>query len=262
MLEQRYLEDQKTKEDRRKRFAENEAKMRRFIKKTHHYKNHKLSNNHAEEEDDGHEEKGEEEEQPGETAGGSRQSNKLCGKDLLLDVGPQCHHGAETEEVSAMKRAATAPSGGSRPKWALTEDEACLAEEKEDDNEALSLMAFAKSLDFNRYMDDLEVKTMINQVAKRIHELETSKAREEADDAARAEYKKNLKITSAPFMSPRSSNQEEDETRSELWEEEMVAMALAKGVLAKEQDEIGQVHSGKEDTIIHGSAAISLMLCQ
>jgi hypothetical protein len=59
-----------------------------------------------------------------------------------------------------------------RPAWALTEDEtAAVAEDKELEDED-DLISFAKGLDFDRFIDDLEVQTMMEKVKQRIAQLE------------------------------------------------------------------------------------------
>jgi hypothetical protein len=66
--------------------------------------------------------------------------------------------------------------------------------------------------DKHRYMDDLEVRTMMEQVAKRIKELELSTARDAADDKAaadRAAWKEKLSITSKPRGNQEDSDDDE-----------------------------------------------------
>lgn len=59
-----------------------------------------------------------------------------------------------------------------RPAWALSEGEAeNISEQKELEDED-DLIAFAKGLDFDRYIDDLEVQTMMEKVKQRISQLE------------------------------------------------------------------------------------------
>lgn len=144
---------------------------------------------------------------------------------------------AETDEPA---RTSTAASKR-RPKWALTEGEASHAEEKEEEKEVSDLLDFAKGLDFDRwvegrgtaqgwklgccvvlmmgvvccmgrYMDDLEVRAMMEQVAKRIKELELSTARDAADDKAAAvrqqqAWKEKLSIA----MKPRPNQEDSDD---------------------------------------------------
>ena len=72
-----------------------------------------------------------------------------------------------------------------KPAWALSKE---AAEEKSDEKvseEDAELIEFAKGLDFDRYIDDLEMQTMIDKVKKRVNELE----REVVDEKQReAEY--------------------------------------------------------------------------
>lgn len=58
-------------------------------------------------------------------------------------------------------KAAAAPA---KPKWAMTEDEADIM----DDAEAAELVDFAASLDYDAYIDDLEVRQALNVIRERI----------------------------------------------------------------------------------------------
>lgn len=59
-----------------------------------------------------------------------------------------------------------------RPAWALTEEETqAVAEDKELEDED-DLISFANGLDYEKYIDDLEVQTMMEKVKQRIAQLE------------------------------------------------------------------------------------------
>ena len=75
---------------------------------------------------------------------------------------------------AAARPKAKAPA---KPAWALTEDE---AEDLEDD-EAAQLVAFANNLDYDAYIDDLEVRQALNVIRERI---DGEKALEAAAQAA------------------------------------------------------------------------------
>lgn len=59
-----------------------------------------------------------------------------------------------------------------RPAWSLTESAAGELEDELELEDPDDLIEFAKGLDFEKYIDDLEVQTMIDRVKKRIAELE------------------------------------------------------------------------------------------
>lgn len=66
-----------------------------------------------------------------------------------------------------------------KPAWALTEE---VAESVQDDKEAEDeddLISFAKNLDYDKYIDDLEVQTMMERVKARIAQLEHETALED-----------------------------------------------------------------------------------
>lgn len=61
-----------------------------------------------------------------------------------------------------------------KPAWAMTE-EAASAKENDDDFELEDdegLLEFAEGLDYDRYINDIEVKTMIDKLQKRIGDLQ------------------------------------------------------------------------------------------
>ena len=55
----------------------------------------------------------------------------------------------------------------SKPKWAYTKEEL----KKEEDDELEDLLDFADNLDFDAYMEDMEVKSLIGALRHRIDEL-------------------------------------------------------------------------------------------
>lgn len=56
-----------------------------------------------------------------------------------------------------------------KPKWAYTEKQ---VEDEEEEN-VDDLLAFTNNLDYDKYIDDLEVKHMVNALKKRIDELKS-----------------------------------------------------------------------------------------
>jgi len=73
--------------------------------------------------------------------------------------------------------ASSAKGGPSKPAWAMTEQEADVVE----DQEAEDLVDFAQSLDYDAYIDDLEVRQALNVIRERI---DTQKALDAATEAA------------------------------------------------------------------------------
>ena len=75
--------------------------------------------------------------------------------------------------------------GKSKPKWALTEKDATnlLSEEKDEtSHEKQDLLAFVDTLDFKRYVNDIEVQSMIERIRARIESLEKDIGADEARD--------------------------------------------------------------------------------
>jgi len=79
----------------------------------------------------------------------------------------------KTKEEHPVKR-----KKSSRPKWALTEE----AVEELDDIEADELVDFAKDLDFESFLDDLEVQSALKAAKSRIDNLKKNRAESKVDD--------------------------------------------------------------------------------
>jgi hypothetical protein len=239
LLEMQYLDDERMKEDRRRRFTEQEAKMRALIRQTTHPHDNEQANDANNS-------------STSAACPGKRASHPLFPpSSVLYSIRPPLLFltrvipqlllvGTETEETSP----ATGGRHQHRPRWALTEAAAEVAEEKAEDAEAETLVSFAKELDFERYIGDLEVKTMMEQVVRRIRELETSNRQDESADRAKEErahahaHARRLRLTSSP-----RTNQEDEEDDGYSVVSEDIAAAMAKGVLTERGDDL-RAHSG------------------
>lgn len=70
----------------------------------------------------------------------------------------------------------------SRPAWAMTEK--AIADTEDDMDEDIdSLIDFAQGLDYNKYINDIEIKMMIEQMKKRISSIESEIAEDEKRDS-------------------------------------------------------------------------------
>eukprot|EP00667_Euglena_gracilis_P017358 EG_transcript_18285 len=76
------------------------------------------------------------------------------------------------EEAGKAKAKAAKAKKAAKPKWAMTEEEAIDAELEETDD----LVRFAASLDFEKYLDDYEIREALSVMKERVEEL---KAEEE-----------------------------------------------------------------------------------
>lgn len=94
----------------------------------------------------------------------------------------------ETVSVTAEAKSVSTSSGGSakqsKPAWAFASEKEVenLLEEKEQ-SEVDELINFAQSLDFDKYIGDMEVQTMMERLKKRITDLEKDVAMEESREA-------------------------------------------------------------------------------
>jgi len=87
--------------------------------------------------------------------------------------------------------------GQSKPAWAMTEKAADNQKEEQLEQEEALLLDFAQSLDFDKYIGDIEVQTMMERLRKRIAELEKEVVQDEqrsADADSRAALKAKLEL--------------------------------------------------------------------
>merc|ERR1719198_1801622 len=66
----------------------------------------------------------------------------------------------------------------------MTEEKAEQAEEDKEEEEAERLLDFAANLDFDKYIDDMEVRAMMEQVKNTVDDLESAIADEEKQEQA------------------------------------------------------------------------------
>lgn len=142
---------------------------------------------------------------------------------------------AESKSPGAKSKKVKMP----KPAWAMTAETAEVAVEEKEQNDEDELMQFAKGLDFDKYIDDLEIKTMMDKVQARIMELEKASSEErmrdeEAEQRAVARAMMEAKGEEDPDMF-------EAEGKSDAYDE---AYAAAKGLLA-ESDALKGIHSTK-----------------
>lgn len=126
----------------------------------------------------------------------------------------------------------------SRPMWALTEDKAHEASEKKEEDDAMELLAFAQNLDFEKYIDDMEIQTMMDQVKARIGELEIMADEEYEASEVRGEARPHTltaeKIAQLQAKYGVSVDEDKDED----------TMSVASRVLSENKG-LGAVHSQK-----------------
>ncbi len=77
--------------------------------------------------------------------------------------------GPETDSQSQAKAAqAKAIAAVRRPAWALSEEQANTNAEAKEREEEDELLDFAKSLDYDKFISDMEVKIMVEKLRERI----------------------------------------------------------------------------------------------
>jgi hypothetical protein len=146
---------------------------------------------------------------------------------------------AEAKDSQAQTIAESKVSAGknAKPAWAFaSEDDAAEAKEAKEFDDDEGLLDFAAGLDFEKYVDDMEVQTMLAQVAARIRQLEREVKDEGARDAEAIE-RQALREQLAAMGEDVSLD-----TGMDTGESSGDARAFAKQVLA-DMDELKGVHS-------------------
>lgn len=99
----------------------------------------------------------------------------------LRDSSRNILHGADAKDEASKSPDSKPKKSKKKPAWAKpekkdeTEDElAELVGGMENDEELGDLLDFAQNLDYEKYMNDMEIKTMMAQVKKRISDLENN----------------------------------------------------------------------------------------
>eukprot|EP01035_Chromulina_nebulosa_P029388 gene29388-38949_t len=134
-----------------------------------------------------------------------------------------------------------------RPVWAMTEKDADMAADRKEQLEEEELLKFAESLDFDKFVCDVEIQSMMDRLRRRIGELEkevTAEDQKEAD-AEKWQAKKDL----LSFMAKAENSLSRGVTANDLSEEEKNALAAARQLLQEDEDLQG-VHSAKSVTAL------------
>jgi len=84
-------------------------------------------------------------------------------------------HIEKEEEIKSKKVAAKKKDNKEKPKWAYTQEQV----KAEEDEELDDLLNFTSNLDYDKYINDLEVKNMVSALKNRIDELKNQDAEED-----------------------------------------------------------------------------------
>lgn len=134
-----------------------------------------------------------------------------------------------------------------KPAWAMTQENAEVAAEEKEIEDEDELIQFAKGLDFDKYIDDLEIKTMMDKVQKRILELEKASEEERIRDEEAQQRAVNRAIMEAKGEA--TPDMYEAEGKSDVYDE---AYAAAKDLLA-ESESLKGIHSAKSIAQVYKS---------
>ena len=207
-LEQEYLQEIQRKEEAQKRFQEQEAKMRLAAKM--------LMKDDAKPETNTHEND--------------------------IKYADESKADASNSPSSTLKSndsfAAAMAKGKGKPVWAMTEKAAEKASEDKEFDDAEGLLDFAKNLDYDRYIADVEIKQIMERLRKRIVDMErdiSTEHQREMESDVRAAKREMLALLGDSLNNLSLTNSEE---KSQFDEE----IAAAKAVLQSDE-QISAVHS-------------------
>ena len=77
------------------------------------------------------------------------------------------------------KKSSKSPQSPKKPRWAMTKEAAKKAKEREEEEEFEKLLDFANGLDFEQFMDDLEVRAALKVMKERVYDLVAKEIEEE-----------------------------------------------------------------------------------
>ena len=169
-MHEEMLAEQKRRADRKARFMEDQRQMRMRVKEAVRAASPNLRDDvarHLEGKHGGGGGAG------GAGAGGGMGAMGGMGEGKYGGDEPEATPEFDAEELAGISAAQQrqldrAAAAHAKPKWAMT----AAADEEEKEEEADELLAFADGLDFEKYVDDLEVRSALAAITKRISEIE------------------------------------------------------------------------------------------
>ncbi|CAM9261673.1 unnamed protein product [Chrysoparadoxa australica] len=275
-LEAAYLEEVRVKAEKKRRFTEREAQIRKIARATikaeakgyesddsigytsteerlHCYDEAESPAEQSDQEAKGR--KGEQPKQEDKRGKGSERAlEHLYGQFLVVSFVFSCIVARACVADDFYAALCCCPHG-CRPMWSMTEDKAEALIEAKEEEELEELLAFTKNLDFDKYIRDAEIQSMIDQVKNRITELEVLQAESlHSDDEGSEETHleaKILSLTDANLRKIANSNQKgKQPTRAA----EDDVMSVARSVMSEGGRSVRSIHSHKSLAVLAGRA--------
>lgn len=116
------------------------------------------------------------------------------------------------KQQTAEKPKAVTKAEASKPRWALTEEKATAVEDEEAD----ALVEFANNLDYDAYIDDLEVRQALTVIRERIDTEKAMAAAAEAAEAAELAVEEAGGDWRSAFLSTWNGNDDDAFERSSI----------------------------------------------
>lgn len=229
-LEQSYLDEIKRKEEAKKRFMERESKMRAVIRASRDGDSTVLSATMS---------------ASMAVPAAEDKAERSEAKEEVPEEDEDEQGVAGAAELAAAEKLREKQGRANRPAWALTEDKAKEAAEKQEEDDTAELLEFAQNLDFDKYIDDMEVQAMIDQVKTRINELEVMKDEDLEDEEVKGEARPHtLTEESVRRLQEKYGVAEEKPAEDD-------AISVAKSLLSN--TDLNKVHSTKSVAAVAAS---------
>jgi hypothetical protein len=149
----------------------------------------------------------------------------------------------QSKEKFSSKQSTDLSSKVRKPAWAINEQTALLQSEQKEKEEEDELLDFAQSLDYEKFISDMEVRVMVEKLRDRIvlleNDVETENERE-IDAETRAARREMLALMNDAESALLMVEREKDFNRNKA---DNAAMNAAKALL--DEGEIQAVHSAK-----------------
>eukprot|EP01041_Mallomonas_annulata_P000967 gene967-1875_t len=237
-LEIEYAEEVERKKDSQMKFADREAKMRVHVREFRHTSTYLDADNTYDKAED----------KIQEYKTGSH-ANNYDHHDLKLeDEGDR----ERKDEAKRQPPAKDTHSKKHRPAWALTEEAAQTSTDEGLNGDEEDLLAFVSGLDYDKYIGDMEVRTMMDRVRQRISELE----REIVQDERRG-VDAQQRAAKRQQMDGQSTHDSDDEEDDDAADETLLA---ARDLLRKRQGLPGEKTGGRDLRAVHSTQSTAALV--
>eukprot|EP00596_Hydrurales_sp_CCMP1899_P007063 CAMPEP_0119044676 /NCGR_PEP_ID=MMETSP1177-20130426/33494_1 /TAXON_ID=2985 /ORGANISM="Ochromonas sp, Strain CCMP1899" /LENGTH=382 /DNA_ID=CAMNT_0007015151 /DNA_START=167 /DNA_END=1315 /DNA_ORIENTATION=- len=233
MLETQYINEMSDKKDAQMKFTENEAKLRRAAKTISSDETSGDKSLLTAELLSAFDASNAQHKAESKVPAAVLQESKSLGLESKIPGLSSVHAQAKTSGPNV-------GSSSSRPAWALSEIAAAAANEEKLLGDEDELLSFAEGLDFDRYIGDMEVRTVMDRLRQRISEMEREVSMEEKREGASEERAAKKDLLAQMIDDALHLGQQEEKSEMERDRED------ARSVLNSEAGaDLQNIHSNK-----------------